>query len=398
MTLTKNDYMFRNIGYGFLIVTALLLVNCNPNISTTETSQDSTVSTRQILQKGKFGTLPDGREVYRYVLKNKNGVEIHVINYGGIITHLKAPDKNGVLEDIALGYDSLSGYLKETPYFGALVGRYGNRIANGKFTLEGKEYSLVQNDNGQHLHGGTIGFDKVFWDIEPLDSASSLRLTYRSKDMEEGYPGNLDVIVDYTLTENNELKIDYSATTDKATVVNLTQHTYFNLSGNGRRDILDHILTINADQYVPVTKVLIPTGQLATVKNTPFDFTSPTRVGARINVKNEQLLMGKGYDHCWVISGNADNKSLRMAATLYDSISGRTVEVMTTEPGIQFYSGNFLNGSITGKDGVVYKHRYGLCLETEHFPDSPNQPQFPSVVLKPGEKYSTQTIYRFGTK
>jgi aldose 1-epimerase len=389
--------MIRVNGLILCFLAAILLVNCNPKANTTEVTQDSTATAKSAMLKEKFGTLPDGKEVQRYVLKNKNGVEVHVINYGGIITHLLAPDKNGKLEDIVLGYDSLGGYLKESPFFGALIGRYGNRIANGKFSLDGKEYTLVQNNNGQHLHGGTKGFDKVFWNIEelPVESGMALRLTYLSKDMEEGYPGNLEVAVDYHLTENNELEIDYKATTDKPTVVNLTQHTYFNLSGNAKRDILDHVLTINADQYVPVTKVLIPTGKLAPVANTPFDFNTPTAIGARINDKHQQLQFGGGYDHCWVLS---DQDSLKTAATLYDSTSGRTVEVRTTEPGIQFYSGNFLTGSITGKGGVVYKHRYGLCLETEHFPDSPNQPQFPSVVLKPGETYRTQTIYQFGIR
>jgi aldose 1-epimerase len=389
--------MLRLNGLILCFLAAILLVNCNPKASTTEVTQDSTATAKSVMQKEKFGTLPDGREVQRYILKNRNGIEVHVINYGGIITHLLAPDKNGKVEDIVLGYDSLGGYLKETPFFGALIGRYGNRIAKGKFSLDGKEYTLVQNNNGQHLHGGTTGFDKVFWNIEelPVESGMALRLTYLSKDMEEGYPGNLDVAVDYHLTENNELKIDYKATTDKPTVVNLTQHTYFNLSGNAKRDILDHVLTIHADEYIPVTKVLIPTGKLAPVANTPFDFNTPTAIGARINDKNEQLQFGGGYDHCWVLS---DKDSLKTAATLYDSTSGRTVEVRTTEPGIQFYAGNFLTGSITGKGGVVYKHRYGLCLETEHFPDSPNQPKFPSTELKPGETYRTQTIYQFGTR
>jgi aldose 1-epimerase len=389
--------MLRYTGYLFFALAVFVFVKCNPKVNTTEVTQDSTASAKTVMQKEKFGTLPDGREVQRYVLKNRNGVEIHVINYGGIITHLLAPDRNGKVEDIVLGYDSLAGYLKESPFFGAIVGRYGNRIANGKFKLDGKEYTLVQNNNGQHLHGGTVGFDKVFWDIQENNSSAGngLRLTYLSKDMEEGYPGNLNVTVDYTLTEENELRIDYKATTDKATVVNLTQHSYFNLSGNGSRDILDHVLKLNADQYVPVTKVLIPTGQLAPVKGTPFDFNTPTPVGARINDRHEQLQIAGGYDHCWVLS---DKSNLKDAGLLYDSVSGRTLQVLTTEPGIQFYSGNFLTGTITGKGGVVYKHRYGLCLETEHFPDSPNQSQFPSVVLKPGETYSTQTIYKFGVK
>lgn len=391
-------FMFRLAGYLPVIFCVLMLAGCTSKVSTTtEAAQDSAVVAKPEMQKEKFGVLPDGREVTKHVLKNKNGVEVHVINYGGIITHLKAPDKSGKLEDIVLGYDSLGGYLKETPYFGAIIGRYGNRIANGKFTLEGKQYTLVQNNNGQHLHGGTKGFDKVFWNISEIDSDSgmAIRLTYLSKDMEEGYPGNLNVTVDYTLTDDNELRFDYTATTDKATVVNLTQHTYFNLSGNAVRDITDHILTLNSDEYLPVSKVLIPTGKPAPVAGTPFDFNTPTRVGLRINEKHEQLKLAGGYDHCWILAGG---EGMKTAGSVYDSISGRTVEVRTTEPGIQFYSGNFLTGSITGKGGVVYKHRYGLCLETQHYPDSPNQPQFPSVVLKPGETYKTQTVYKFGTK
>lgn len=390
--------MFRISGFLSMVIVVSAMFSCVSKVSTTaEPAQDSVVTERAVIQKEKFGTLPDGREVMRYVLKNKGGTEVHVINYGGIITHLKAPDRTGKIEDIVLGYDSLSGYLKESPYFGAIVGRYGNRIANGKFTLDGNEYTLVKNNNGQHLHGGTKGFDKVFWNIAEVesDSGMALRLTYLSKDMEEGYPGNLNVTVDYTLTDANELKIDYSATTDKATVVNLTQHTYFNLSGNAVRDITDHILTLNADEYLPVNKVLIPTGKPAAVEGTPFDFNTPTPVGQRINANDSQLKIAGGYDHCWILAGP---EGLKTAATVYDSITGRTVEVRTTEPGIQFYSGNFLNGSITGKGGVVYKQRYGLCLETQHFPDAPNQPQFPSVVLKPGETYQTQTIYKFGTK
>jgi aldose 1-epimerase len=382
--------------YTLFVLFAFIFLNCNPRVTTTEVANDSIASAPIVLQKEKFGSLPDGREVQRFILRNKNGVEVHVINYGGIITHLMAPDRNGKIQDIVLGYDSLDGYLKATPYFGAIVGRYGNRIANGKFSLDGKEYTLVQNNNGQHLHGGTTGFDKVFWDISEIDSSGmAIRLSYLSKDMEEGYPGNLNVKVDYRLTDENELKIDYTATTDKPTVVNLTQHTYFNLSGNAVRDITDHILTLNADQYIPVSKVLIPTGKPAPVENTPFDFNTPTRLGERINANHEQLKLAGGYDHCWVLAGPAGMKT---AGMVYDSISGRTVEVLTTEPGIQFYSGNFLDGSITGKGGVVYKHRHGLCLETEHFPDSPNQPQFPTVVLRPGETYKSQTTYKFGVK
>lgn len=341
--------------------------------------------------------LPDGQQVRIYTLKNKNGIEMQVINYGGIVTSLRTPDKNGALEDIALGYDSLGGYLKETPYFGALVGRYGNRIAKGEFKIDGKKYTIAKNNNGQHLHGGLKGFDKVFWNIEevPSSEGAAIRLTYTSKDMEEGYPGTLTSEVLYTLTDNNEWKIDYKATTDKKTVVNLTQHSYFNLTGNAKRDILDHELTLKADKFVPVSKVLIPTGELQDVTNTPFDFRTGIAIGARITNKDKQLEVGGGYDHCWVL---ASGDSLKHAASVYEPTTGRVLDVWTTEPGIQFYSGNFLDGSLTGKGGVVYKHRYGLALETEHFPDSPNQASFPSVVLSPGETYTTHTVYKFSTR
>lgn len=341
-----------------------------------------------------FGIMPGGAEVYEYLLANKNGIEIRVINYGGIITSLKAPDRNGILEDIVLGYDSLSGYLKTTPYFGAIVGRYANRIANGKFSIEGKEYSVAQNNNGQHLHGGEKGFDKVFWDIEQLDN-QSVALTYQSQDMEEGYPGNLSIKIIYTLSDTNELKIEYLATTDKKTIVNLTQHSYFNLTGNVKRDILGHEVVIYSDKFVPVNKVLIPTGQLKTVSGTPFDFKTAAAIGLRTNDKDEQLVIAGGYDHCWVLSSP---DSVKHAATVYEPTSGRVVDVYTTEPGMQLYCGNFLDGSITGKQGVVYKHRYGFCLETEHFPDSPNQKSFPSTELNPGEVYRSQTTYVFSAR
>jgi aldose 1-epimerase len=288
----------------------------------------------------------------------------------------------------------LSGYLKDNPFFGAIVGRYANRIANGKFVIDGKEYSVAQNNNGQHLHGGVTGFDKVFWNIEPLDD-KNLKLTYLSKDMEEGYPGNLKIEVIYALTENNELKVDYKATTDKKTIVNLTQHSYFNLTGNVKRDILDHEVTIFADQFIPVNNVLIPTGELKDVSGTPFDFHKQTTIGLRTNDKDEQLEFAGGYDHCLVLSSK---DFVKHAATVYEPVSGRVVDVYTTEPGMQLYCGNFLDGSITGKLDVVYKHRYGFCLETEHFPDSPNQKNFPSTQLIPGEIYRTQTIYTFSAR
>lgn len=386
--------MFKNLKNLIVFALIVSMLNACASGSKTGEAETGTIENETAMQKEFFGMTPDGKEVHRYVMKNANGVEVHVINYGAIITHLKTPDKNGKLEDIVLGYDNLDGYLAESPYFGAIVGRFGNRIANGKFTIDGTEYTLAKNNNGQHLHGGLKGFDKVFWNIEPV-SNQKLELTYRSVDMEEGYPGNLDVKVIYNLTDDNALEIDYSAVTDKKTVVNLTQHTYFNLTGDGKRDILDHVLTIYADRYVPVSRVLIPEEDLEPVKDTPFDFTQPTPVGQRVNEDHRQLKIAGGYDHCWVLNGQED---LKTAASLYEPTSGRYVEVLTTEPGIQFYSGNFLTGSITGKGGVKYGHRFGLCLETEHFPDSPNRPDFPSVLLSPGETYKTKTIYRFGTR
>ncbi|HEY8937038.1 MAG TPA: aldose epimerase family protein [Cyclobacteriaceae bacterium] len=383
------------------IVLLAMAVACKPKTDseteTTNTTSDTT-KTMASITKASFGKLPDGQEITLYTVTNKNGVEMKVMNYGAIITSLKTPDKNGVLEDIVLGYDSLAGYLKESPFFGAVVGRYGNRIAKGKFTLDGKEYTLAINNGVNALHGGVKGFDKVFWTIEEVTSAEgpALKLSYLSKDMEEGYPGNLKAEVIYTLTDNNELRFDYTATTDKTTVVNLTQHSYFNLTGNAKRDILDHELMLISDEIVPVDKTLIPTGKLRKVANTPFDFTTAQVIGKRINNKDEQIEMGGGYDHCFVLRDASD--SLKLAAVLTEPTSGRKVEVYTTEPGIQFYSGNFLTGSITGKGNVVYARRFGLCLETEHFPDSPNQKQFPSVVLKPGETYKTSTVYKFGVK
>jgi aldose 1-epimerase len=382
--------------FPLLFAVIVLIAACKQKTETpAEPAADSTASTQVV--KDTFGTLPDGKIVYRFTLKNDNGVEMQVINYGGIITSLKTPDKNGSVEDIVLGYDSLSGYLKSSPYFGALIGRYGNRIAKGKFKIDGTEYTIAGNNNGQHLHGGLKGFDKVYWEIEPLESSEgpALKLTYQSKDTEEGYPGNLNSEVVYTLTNDNELKIDYKATTDKKTIVNLTQHTYFNLTGNVKGDILNHELYLKADEFVPVDKVLIPTGKLEIVKNTPFDFTVATPIGKRIGDKHVQLTNGLGYDHCWVLSSK---DSVKLAGSLFEPNSGRLVEVYTTEPGIQFYSGNFLDGTLTGKGGVVYKKHYGLCLETEHFPDSPNQASFPTTLLEPGQTYQTHTTYRFSAK
>jgi aldose 1-epimerase len=377
-----------------------IITSCSPKTEQkTEASQPvKNESTQPATTVDPFGTLPDGRSISLYTLRNTNGMVMKVMDYGGIITSLTMPDRNGKSEDIVLGYDSLAGYVKESPYFGALIGRYGNRIAKGKFKLDGKEYTLATNNGPNHLHGGLKGFDKVVWLVEELpseDGNAALKLSYQSADMEEGYPGNLKVEVIYTLTKNNELRLDYKATTDKKTIVNLTQHTYFNLTA-GRKDILDHELMLNADKFIPVDKPLIPTGELKDVAGTPFDFRKPIQIGARIKDNDQQLKYGNGYDHCWVVNPSKDG--LNHVGVLYDSTSGREVSVYTSEPGVQFYSGNFLDGSIHGKNGTVYNFRTGLCLETQHFPDSPNQPKFPSTELNPGDTYTSQTIYKFSVR
>lgn len=357
---------------------------------------------KQTGAKGKmtrqaFGKTPEGEAVELYTLTNSKGMEAAITTYGGIIVSLKTPDKTGKLADIVLGFDNLDGYLKGHPYFGAIIGRYGNRISRGRFTLNGVEYTLARNNGENALHGGLKGFDKVVWKAAEVPAAGgqALELTYLSKDGEEGYPGNLSVKVTYTLTEDSELRIDYDATTDKDTVLNLTNHSYFNLAGQGEGDILGHQLVLEADRYTPVDAGLIPTGELPTVEGTPFDFRQPHTIGERINARNEQLTLGRGYDHNYVVNGPAG--ALRLAARVTEPVSGRVMEVRTTEPGVQLYTGNFLDGSNIGKGGKVYRRRYGFCLETQHFPDSPNQPSFPSVVLKPGGRYRTTTVYRFST-
>ena len=344
-----------------------------------------------------FGKTADGQQVRIYKLTNANGLKAGVMTYGAIVVSLEAPDKTGKMDDVVLGYDNLDGYLRSSPYFGAIVGRYGNRIGKGKFTLDGTEYTLAVNNNENHLHGGIKGFDKVVWTDEPVwrSNAVGVKLSYLSKDGEEGYPGNLKATVTYVLTNDNELRIEYAATTDKATPVNLTHHGYWNLTG-GQRDILGHMLTLNADKFTPVDKGLIPTGELPPVKGTVMDFTKPTAIGARIENDFEQLKFGGGYDHNWVL--NKSGKGMTLAARVHEPTSGRVMEVYTKEPGIQFYSGNFLDGTITGKGGTVYQHRWGLCLETQHYPDSPNKPNFPSTILRPGQKYETVTVYRFSTR
>ncbi|MCU1275965.1 MAG: aldose 1-epimerase [Bryobacterales bacterium] len=342
-----------------------------------------------------FGKTKDGQAVDLYTLTNGHGMEVAITNYGGIVVSVKTPDRNGKLADVVLGFDNFEGYLQTMPYFGALIGRYGNRIANGRFTLDAREYHLAQNNGPNALHGGLRGFDKRIWSAKEIRAkdAPALELSYLSKDGEEGYPGNLSATVTYSLTPKNELKIDYAATTDKDTVVNLTNHSYFNLAGEGQGNVLPHVVMINADRFTPVDSTLIPTGELKSVEGTPFDFRKPTPIGARINDKNQQLQFGKGYDHNFVLNG--DGGGLKLAARVTDPSSGRVMEVLTTQPGLQFYTGNFLDGTVRGKGGVAYGQRSAFCMETQHFPDSPNHPAFPSTVLKPGQRYQTTTVYRF---
>jgi aldose 1-epimerase len=353
---------------------------------------------KQDVESRPFGMTKDGISVNLYTLTNAKGTKAAITNYGGIIVSLETPDRTGKLADIVLGFDSLDGYLGEHPYFGAIIGRYGNRIAKGRFTLDGVEYRLATNNGENALHGGVKGFDKVVWNAKEFSQHSrrGVELSYLSKDGEEGYPGNLTAIVRYTLTDDNELHVDYSASTDKATIVNLTNHSYFNLAGEGEGDILGHEVLINADRFTPVDGGLIPRGQLQFVEGTPFDFTTRTAIGARINSDDEQIRLGGGYDHNFVL--NARTGFMKLAGEAYDPKTGRVMEVRTTEPGLQFYTGNFLDGSIRGKGGKVYNRRFGFCMETQHFPDSPNQHAFPTTVLKPGERYTSQTIFRFSAR
>jgi aldose 1-epimerase len=345
----------------------------------------------KLINRQNFESQIDGKKVDLFTLKNKNGLVTQITNYGGRVVSLWVPDKDGNFEDIVLGYESPEGYLQSNEiYFGALIGRYGNRIANGKFTLNDNTYTLATNNDDNHLHGGKKGFNNVVWDAKQI-SDSELELKYLSKDGEEGYPGNLNVTVVYKLTDNNELEINYAATTDKATPVNLTHHSFFNLHGAGKGSINDHILQINASRYTPIVAGLIPTGSIETVKNTPFDFTSPTPIGEHVNDDNEQLKYGFGYDHNFVLDGSG----LRVAATIIEPNSGRKMEVLTEEPSLQFYGGNFLDGKDIGKGNLPYNYRTAFCLETQHFPDSPNQENFPSTILNEGENYTSTCIYRF---
>ena len=383
------------IWIGVLILTAAYLSGCECIMAhkCKKTCEEKCKEKCKMSVTGEpFGTTPGGKKVDLYTLTNANGLKAKITNYGGIITSLKTPDRNGKFADIVLGYDTLAEYIKDSPYFGALIGRYGNRIAKGKFTLDGIEYKLATNNGPNHLHGGIKGFDKVVWNAEPMQTKTSvgLKLTYLSKDGEEGYPGNLECTVIYTLTNNNELKIYYEATTDKPTIINLTSHGYFNLAGHNSGDILGHELMLNADNFTPVDAELIPTGEIKPVKGTLMDFTKPMTIGSRIaDVKG-------GYDHNYVLNGGKAG-ALSLAARVYEPKTGRVMEILTTEPGIQFYTGNFLDSSLKGK-GAVYNKHAGFCLETQHFPDSPNKPNFPSVVLRTGEKYTHLTVHKFSVK
>jgi aldose 1-epimerase len=350
------------------------------------------------VKKQAYGKMADGTPIELYTLSNLNGMEAGIITYGGTVVSLTAPDRDGKYADVVLAPPDLEGCIKQTAHFGALIGRYGNRIGHGTFKLDGKQYNLPKNNGENTLHGGPQGFDRRVWKAAPAASVEgeTLELAYVSKDGEEGFPGNLSVKVVYTLTAKNELKIDYTATTDKSTVINLTNHSYFNLAGQGEGDILQHQVMINADRFTPVDAGLIPTGELRAVKGTPFDFTKATSIGARIAQNDQQLQFGKGYDHNWVL--NKGNGGLTKAAEVYEPKTGRVMEVWTTEPALQFYTGNFLDGSVRGKGGKAYPFRAGFCMETQHYPDSPNQPGFPTTVLKPGSTYHTTTAYRFSVK
>lgn len=347
-----------------------------------------------------YGTTPDGQTVEEYTLSNENNMEVKIITYGGIITSIRVPDRYGVIKNVALGFDSLDKYLAEHPYLGAVAGRYANRIAGGKFTLDGQEYTLAQNDGDNSLHGGLKGFDKVIWSAEAVSDNENqgVRLSYHSTDGEEGYPGNLDVTVTYWLTANNELKIEYMMSCDAKTVVNVTNHSYFNLKGEGEGTIYDHILTLNADTYTPTDSTQIPTGEILDVSGTPFDFRVPKTIGSGQRSSHSQILMSKGYDHNFILNREGLYAGeVGFVARVYEPASGRVMEVWTTEPAVQFYAGNFLDSTLVGTSGRLYRQSDGLALETQHYPDSPNQPDFPSTVLEPDMTYHSTTIYKFTT-
>ncbi len=373
---------------AFIISTVLPHANCAQAKSRKETLEVTKEATAMI----------DGKSVDIYKLGNGHGMEVRTMSYGGIILELRAPDRNGKSDDIVLGFDKLDQYTTNNPHFGGIIGRYANRIANGTFTLDGVKYNLPKNNGPNTLHSGFIGFDKVLWSAAPFKhhDGCGIAFKYLSKDGENGFPGNLQVTVTYTLTEKNELIFDYEATTDKATPINLTQHTYFNLAGDGNGNILNHILTLNADQFTPADANLIPTGEISSVAGTPLDFSKPVAIGTRIGDKYEPLVLANGYDHNFIINGNG--KGLKFAARVSEPTSGRVLEVSTTEPAIQIYSGNFLDGTLTGKHGHIYHQRDGLALETQHYPDSPNHPGFPSTILRPGQTFHSRTVYKFSTE
>lgn len=349
------------------------------------------------MEKTSYGITPEGKKVEKFTLRNESGMEVDLINYGARIVSIKVPDRNGVFKNVVLGFDSLDKYLAENPFFGAVVGRYGNRIAQGKFSLDGRQYRLARNNGENHLHGGERGFDNVHWQSGETGLSNSLRLSYLSKDMEEGYPGNLRATVTYMLNDDNSLEVQYGASTDKKTVINLTQHSYFNLSGNFSKDILGHEVQINADEFLPIDETQIPTGERRNVGGTPFDFREASIVGEEIEKQNEQLQRGFGFDHCWILKKQENDFSF--AASARNKETGRLLEVFTTEPGMQFYTGNFLNGTLPQPGGNgTYGRRSGFCFETQHFPDSPNQKDFPSVELNPGEIYSSKTTFKFSVK
>jgi len=392
------------IARHFVLLTALAIgvaagVACSPQAPPERAREDHAVDNtpRPAISRSEFGATSNGTIVDAITLASGRGMEVRTMPYGAAIVSIRVPDRNGKAADVVLGFSSFYDYImKQPPYFGAVVGRYGNRIAKGRFTLDGRTYTLATNNGPNHLHGGVKGFDKAMWTGESFERDGAVGVTYTltSPDGDEGYPGTLQAKVTYTLTPANELSIDYEAATDKPTPVNLTQHSYFNLGGEGSGDILSHVLTVDADRYTPVDETLIPTGVLAPVDGTPFDFRKPTAIGARIADDNQQLHYAGGYDHNWVL--NRDGAGLVHAARLEEPLSGRTLDVSTTEPGLQFYSGNFLDGTIRGKGDHVYTRRSALCLETQHFPDSPNHPNFPSTIVRPGTPYRSKTVLAFG--
>ena len=385
--------MIINKNFVLIIISFFFLGNCK-NPKNNNKMRKNKVS----ITKSFYGETKGNKKVDLYSFKNENGMQVDIINYGGIITSLKVPDKNGETENIVLGYSKLKDYINENPYFGSIIGRYGNRIAKGKFNLNGNQYTLATNNDENHLHGGNIGFDKVIWDAETKinSNSSSLILKYLSRDMEEGYPGNLYTTVTYKITNDNSVEIKYEAQTDKTTVINLTQHSYFNLSGDFNQSILNHKVKINANQFLPVNKSLIPTGNKLNVSMTPFDFRDYKEIKKDINADDLQLNYGNGYDHCWVL--NDYKNGYRLVASAFHEESGRLMEVYSDQPGLQFYTGNFLDGSLPQKEEGFYNFRSGFCMETQHFPNSPNQPDFPSVTLNPNEKYNSKTTYKFKIK